>query len=115
MSSTTAAPTKHRFFVYAPDMTDEGALDRRLSVREYHLKAARENIEGGIIRIGGMMTTPETMLAEKKKMVGSMFICEAGSIDEVKELVESDIYYTSGVWDKEKVVILPFFSLTAIP
>jgi len=30
-------------------------------------------------------------------MVGSVFICEAESIEEVKKMVEGDIYFTSGV------------------
>ena len=58
-------------------------------------------------------------------MVGSMFICEAESLEEVRKVMENDVYYTSGVvsapfnvgrrgtvltvrqWDKEKLVILP--------
>ncbi|TFK44500.1 hypothetical protein BDQ12DRAFT_717646 [Crucibulum laeve] len=112
---SSSAPTSRLFFVYAPDKTDEGALDRRLSVREAHLKVAKERVANGFIRVGGMMTTPETMLAEKKKMVGSMFVCQAESIEEVKKAVETDIYYTSNVWDAEKIVILPFFAATPIP
>jgi hypothetical protein len=37
-SSPTNLPTKRLFAVYAPDCTDPGALDRRYSVREEHLK-----------------------------------------------------------------------------
>lgn len=31
----------HQFMVYAPDYTDEGALQRRLDVRERHMTAAK--------------------------------------------------------------------------
>ena len=30
-------------------------------------------------------------------MVGSMFICEAESLEEVRNVMENDVYYTSGV------------------
>ena len=41
--------------------------------------------------------TPESILTSEKKMVGSVLICEAESIEDVKKMVEGDIYYTSGV------------------
>jgi hypothetical protein len=40
----SSSSTKHLFAVYAPDYTEPGVLDHRLSVREKHLK----NIEGMI-------------------------------------------------------------------
>lgn len=59
-------------------------------------------------------------------MVGSLVIVEAESLEEVRKLIESDVYYTSNVvrvsvsssrrfvtdlsshqWDKEKLVISP--------
>ncbi|KAF8972901.1 hypothetical protein BDZ97DRAFT_1648748 [Flammula alnicola] len=112
MSTAASTPARHRFFVYAPDKTEEGTLARRLSVREQHLVGAKKGHESGIIRIGGMITTPDAITNPDapKKMVGSTFIFEAESLEQVKNLIESDIYYTSGVWDPEKIVILPFFS-----
>ncbi|KAF8875800.1 hypothetical protein CPB84DRAFT_1689464 [Gymnopilus junonius] len=112
MSSSASYPVRHRFFVYAPDKTEPGTLERRLSVREQHLVGARAGHESGFIRIGGMLTTPDAITNPDapKKMVGSAFILEAETIDQVKNMIENDIYYTSGVWDPEKVVILPFFS-----
>lgn len=73
------------------------------------------------------MLSPESIASPtaEKKMVGSMFICEAESLEEVRNVMENDVYYTSGVvsalfnierrgtvltvrqWDKEKLVILP--------
>ena len=45
------------------------------------------------------MLTPEsaTLPATERKMVGSVFVCEAESLEEVRALMESDVYYTSGV------------------
>ena len=42
--------------------------------------------------------TPESVLpGADKKMVGSLIIFEAETIEEVRETIEKDIYYTSGV------------------
>lgn len=47
---TSTAPPRHRFFVYAPDRTEEGTLDKRLSVRPKHLETAMANFNGGLVR-----------------------------------------------------------------
>jgi hypothetical protein len=47
---------------------------------------------------GGPVLAPE--LTDEKgraKMTGSLMFCEAGSMEEVRKIVQSDIYYTSGV------------------
>ena len=143
MSSTPR--TLHKFVVYAPDKTDEGAFERRLAVRPKHLEGSSKMHEAGTLRklshcltvlrvllislleLGGAMLTPESVqLGQEKKMVGSVLIFEAETLDAVKTLVEKDIYYTSGVvclflshylswaeiivvqWDPEKLVIAPF-------
>ncbi|KIY50372.1 hypothetical protein FISHEDRAFT_71975 [Fistulina hepatica ATCC 64428] len=67
--------------------------------------------------VGGMMVTPETMMCEPtdRVPVGSTLIVEAASIEEVKEKIAEDVYWQSGVWDKEKMVILPIFLATQLP
>ncbi|RPD57323.1 hypothetical protein L226DRAFT_467600 [Lentinus tigrinus ALCF2SS1-7] len=107
--SSSAPATRHNFIVYAPDMTDAGALQRRLSVRPAHLEKAAEYIQGGMFKVAGAMLSPESIASPtaEKKMVGSVFICEAESLEDVRKFMESDVYYTSGVWDKDKLVILP--------
>lgn len=37
------------------------------------------------------------------KMKGSVLMCVADTEEEVLERVKKDVYYTSDVWDKEKV------------
>ncbi|KAI0800364.1 hypothetical protein C8Q74DRAFT_1191709 [Fomes fomentarius] len=115
--STSATPLSHKFIVYAPDMADEGALQRRLNVRSAHLDKAREQIARGTIKVAGAMLTPDSIAspAAEKKMVGSVFICEADSLEAVRQLVESDVYYESGVWDREKLLILPLALATSLP
>ncbi|KAH9925936.1 uncharacterized protein BXZ73DRAFT_49701 [Epithele typhae] len=114
---SSIASVRHHFIVYAPDMTDEGAFARRLSVRPAHLSAAGEQIKTGVFKLAGAMLTPESIASPTadKKMVGSVFVCEAESLQAVRELMESDVYYTSGVWDKEKLVIMPLALATPLP
>ncbi|KAF5322488.1 hypothetical protein D9619_001361 [Psilocybe cf. subviscida] len=111
-STADCAPKKHLFMVYAPDKTEEGTLARRLAVREQHLAASKPRHESGLTRVGGMFTTPEGVTSPDapKHMLGSLMIYEAESIEQVKEIIENDIYYTSGVWDPARMVIAPFFT-----
>jgi len=108
--STTSGPKLHQFLVFAPDKTDEGAFQRRLSVRDSHLGKAKKMTEAGKIKLGGAMLSPESIATPDapKKMVGSTMIYEAETLQEVEDIVKGDIYYTTGVWDPEKIVILPF-------
>jgi len=110
-------PIRPKFFVYAPDNITEGTFAKRLSVRSEHIERVKGIYANGIIRVGGVLLSPESLSAppESQKMVGSTFICEAESLDDVKKLVEEDIYYKEGVWDKEKIVILPMIAATPIP
>jgi len=80
------------------------------------------------------MITPNSLETEgAPKPLGSCIIYEAESLDAVKKMVESDVYYTAGVvsalsyvlysrtlltgikWDREKLVIVPFLSATPFP
>ncbi|KAJ7201706.1 hypothetical protein GGX14DRAFT_400027 [Mycena pura] len=101
-----------RFVVYAPDKTEPGTPELRLSVRATHLERAAKAISDGVIRVGGAMLTPESLTGPNKVMVGSLMIVEAESIEDVRKMVETDIYYTSGVWDPERLVIAPFVAAT---
>ena len=40
------------------------------------------------------------------KMKGSVLMCVADTEEEVLERVKRDVYYETGVWDKEKVSFL---------
>ncbi|KAF8515022.1 hypothetical protein BU17DRAFT_51976 [Hysterangium stoloniferum] len=100
----------HRFVLYAPDYTDAGALQRRLDVRAQHMKAAKGLYDKGLLQIGGGVLHSNGLEASDvtQTLTGSMLIYRAESIEEARKLVESDIYWTSNVWDKERAVITPF-------
>ncbi|KAF9017531.1 hypothetical protein BDZ89DRAFT_378414 [Hymenopellis radicata] len=105
MSSTSgSSPAKHHYFVYAPDSKDGD----RFAVRERHLREVQPGVESGIVRIGGMMLKPGTDHdASKIEPHGSVLILEAENLESVREMMMKDIYYTSGVWDKDAITITP--------
>ena len=49
MAATETAPTFHNFLVYAPDKTEAGTFEKRLSVRSKHLENAGVLMGKGII------------------------------------------------------------------
>ncbi|KAI0764339.1 hypothetical protein BD413DRAFT_577120 [Trametes elegans] len=96
------------FSVYAPDYTDADAINRRLAVREAHLTAAGKN---KAIKVGGALLSPNEALDTpdaERKMIGSSLIIEAVNYAEARKLIESDVYWSGNVWDKEKTLIQPF-------
>ncbi|KAF9070870.1 hypothetical protein BDP27DRAFT_1292119 [Rhodocollybia butyracea] len=110
-------PARPKFFVYAPDKTEEGTFAKRKAIRNEHLVRIRTVISSGMIRVGGVLLTPESASKppEEQKMIGSTLIFEADSLEEVRKIIEEDVYYKEGVWDPEKLVILPMLAATPIP
>ncbi|CAE6462161.1 unnamed protein product [Rhizoctonia solani] len=109
----------HTFVLYAPDCSDPDALSRRLSVRENHMAKAKESLGTFLIR-GGAMLAPDSDLdavaaGGPKKMIGSVIFIRGNSLEEVTKKVKEDIYYKSGVWDPEKLVILPYIEAISEP
>ncbi|KAF8484195.1 hypothetical protein JB92DRAFT_2762447 [Gautieria morchelliformis] len=92
--------------VYAPDYPD--AAERQQKVRDQHLTGIKELHDAG--DVGGALLSPTSIEpgAIKPEMVGSMVVLQATSHVEVRKRIESDIYWTSDVWDRERLVILPF-------
>lgn len=111
--SSTSAALKH-FFVYAPDT--EGSIDLRYQVRATHLDNIKPLIEAGVVQVGGMIVQTETDVGSPRpQAAGSHLMIKAQSLEEARTIIETDIYYTSGVWDRERIVILPFISATPFP
>jgi len=99
----------HTFFIYAPDKTDEGCYARRLAVRQEHLNAIAKNVQDGLkLALGGVLLSPESITGGDRKILGSVIFVEVETIEEARQVAEQDIYYTSGVWDPEKLVVSPF-------
>ncbi|KAG8957658.1 hypothetical protein FS837_007657 [Tulasnella sp. UAMH 9824] len=101
MSSTTS----HIFVVWAPDDEAPGTFEKRMSVREEHAARAKSD---PTVRLAGPMLSPESVTGGERKLIGSMFLIEATKLEEVREKMEQDVYWRTGVWDKSKLTILPY-------
>ncbi|KIO16011.1 hypothetical protein M407DRAFT_196882 [Tulasnella calospora MUT 4182] len=96
---------KSIFAVWAPDSDAPGTMELRMKVGPAHgakLGADPNN------RVAGPLICPESPAEGGTKIFGSLVLFEANSLEEVREKIEQDIYWTSGVWDKSKLTILPF-------
>jgi hypothetical protein len=56
-----------------------------------------------LIVLGGAMLEEPIKEGVAPKMKGSVLMCVADTEEEVLERVKKDVYWTSDVWDKEKV------------
>lgn len=81
-----------QFMVTAYDGKDENALERRLSVRDAHLKGAKQLKEAGHLIAGG------AILDEAEQMIGSTMFVVFDSKAELDQWLASDPYVTGKVW-----------------
>lgn len=81
-----------QFMVTAYDGKDENALERRLSVRDAHLKGAKQLKEAGHLIAGG------AILDKAERMIGSTMFVDFDSKAELDQWLASDPYVTGKVW-----------------
>ena len=89
-----------QFLLLAYDGTDEGALTRRMSVRQEHLDKI------AIMKKTGEFITGGAILDDDGKMVGSMVLYEFPDRAALDERLKEEPYLTMGVWNQ--VEIRPF-------
>ena len=82
-----------QFIVIAYDGTDDKALERRMAVRENHLKYAQEMFDAG------KWLYASAILDDDGKMIGSMIVCDYPSREELNEQwLNKEVYVTGNVW-----------------
>jgi uncharacterized protein YciI len=89
-----------QFLIIAHDGTDEGALERRMAVREPHIIGARAMKAAGTMIVGG------AILDDDGRMIGSSCIVEMPDRAAVDAWLASDPYVTGGVW--REIEVRPF-------
>ena len=97
-----------QFIVLGYDGTDEKALERRLAVREDHLKSAKELYETG------KWLYAAAILNDAGTMIGSMIVCDYQSREELQEQwLNNEPYVKGNVWQKIEVKRAQVASLSA--
>jgi uncharacterized protein YciI len=86
------------FMLIGRDGTDEGAMGRRLAVRERHLAVFDELSRRGHFKYGC------AILDDDQKMVGSVIVCEFSSRKELEERWLSREPYAADVWKTVEIV-----------
>jgi uncharacterized protein YciI len=89
-----------QFLLLAYDGTDREALQRRLNVREEHLKRISLLKNSGEFIFGG------AILDNNGKMIGSMIVYDYPDRQSLEERLQDDPYLKEKVW--EKIEIQPF-------
>jgi uncharacterized protein YciI len=123
MASSTAS--LQEWLVIVPDHTE--SLQKRLASRPKHLEGMKSDREdmwlwGGMSNpyflsrgrgadgdTGAMLEEP-IKEGETPQMKGSACLIGAKTKEEVMERMKQDVYVKDGVWDLEKVQIIPFKS-----
>ncbi|KAA6410714.1 MAG: hypothetical protein FRX48_06137 [Lasallia pustulata] len=104
--SAVDTPVKHEWIVILPD--SEGALERRNKARPDHLKALIPRVAAGFWTFGGAVLEETEAPGEYLKVKGSVMLALAESKEQVLQALREDIFHTAGVWDWDKVQVLPF-------
>ena len=87
-----------QYLVIAYDYDD--ALERRLEVRDEHVKSTKELMaKGNIINAAALI--------EADKMVGSTLFVEFENDDKLEEWLENEPYVKGKVWNYEEIQIVP--------
>ena len=89
-----------QFLIIPRDGNHEGALEKRLAARPFHLEGARKLKEANHFVIGG------AMLDENGNINGSMMVVQFESEEEMRQWFDEEPYVTAQVWNQ--VEIRPF-------
>ena len=86
-----------QFLLLAYDGTDPKALQRRLNVREEHLKRI------SLLKISGEFLFGGAILDNNGKMIGSMIVYDFPDRQSLEERLQDDPYLREKVWEKTEI------------
>lgn len=87
-----------QFLIIAKDEKDEGALQRRLSVRQNHLDRMKVELDKEIFVMGG------ATLDEQGAMNGSMLVIDIEDMAAALKWINDDPYILGRVWASFEVL-----------
>ena len=86
-----------QFLLVGYDGNDPEALQRRMKVREDHLKGVEILKKAGEFLVGG------AILDENGKMIGSMMVYDFPDRQSLEERLKDEPYLTGKVWEKTEI------------
>jgi len=86
-----------QYVVYAHDHRDEGALARRLAVRQSHLDGVAVLKGKGQFHLGGALLNPEG------DMMGSMMLVEFETEEDLQAWLDIEPYIQNDIWETYEV------------
>jgi hypothetical protein len=86
-----------QFLLLAYDGTDPEALQRRLMVRDEHLRKISGLKKAGEFLFGG------AILDDSGKMIGSMIVYDFPDRKSLEEKLKDEPYFTEKVWEKTEI------------
>ncbi|KAI3531796.1 hypothetical protein CABS03_08641 [Colletotrichum abscissum] len=72
-------------------------------------------ITSGTLPAGGAIFEKHPVEGEPALFIGSVVVYAAESLEEVYKIIKSDIYAKRGVWDLEKIQVIPVSSSSYSP
>ncbi|PVU92772.1 hypothetical protein BB559_003590 [Furculomyces boomerangus] len=91
--------TKKMFIAFIRDYTDSECLSRRMASLKPHLADVKKLMKSKVFHSGSVM------LNDEGKLCGSIIYLNADSEQEVREIIEKDMFYKNNVWDKDSIII----------
>ncbi|KAM5342783.1 hypothetical protein ACJ41O_013749 [Fusarium nematophilum] len=104
---------KKEWLAIMPDKAN--VLETRKKVKPIHYEGIKPLIASGTLPAGGAIFEKHPVDGEPAQFKGSVVVYSAETAEQVREIIENDIYATSGVWDLEKVQILPYVAAVREP
>lgn len=86
-----------QFLVLGFDGDDEGASERRQAARPHHIALGDEMLADGSLWYGAALT------GGHGEMIGSMYIVDFPSRDDLDSWLEREPYVTGGVWQRVEI------------
>ncbi|KAK2598270.1 hypothetical protein N8I77_011694 [Diaporthe amygdali] len=73
-----------------------------------HYEGIKPLIASGKLPAGGAIFEKHPVDGESALFKGSVVVYAAESIEQVREIIQNDVYSKSGVWDLDRVQIIPY-------
>ncbi|KAJ5603856.1 hypothetical protein N7537_006812 [Penicillium hordei] len=97
---------RKEFLCILPD--NPNVLAIRKQVKGIHYEGVKPLVAAGKLVDGGAIFEKHPKEGKDALFKGSVIVYSANDAEEVRAILEKDVYATSGVWDLSKARILPY-------